>query len=250
MKKLLPLLLAAVLIGSVSAQAKTVILSSLDWPPYTGAALRDLGASAAVAKAAFAAMGYTLKIEFFPWERAVNLAKGDPKYAGYFPEYYSSDNAKDFIYSAPMGTGPLGFVERKAAPVRWTSLDDLGGIKIGVVSGYINTDEFDSRVASGKISVDEASDDATNIMKVAGGRLPLAVIDPNVMAWLLANIPTLKNYRDVVQFNTKPLELKKLYVCFKKGSDGERLSAIFNEGLTKIDADRIMKDYFASLGLK
>lgn len=45
----------------------------------------DNGASAAVVKGAYEAMGYKVVIEFLPWNRAVQMAKSDPSFAGYFP---------------------------------------------------------------------------------------------------------------------------------------------------------------------
>ncbi len=71
-KILLIALLAAC--SSVMA-AEKVKLTSLDWPPYTSEALKEKGASAAVAKAAFAAVGYDLTIEFYPWKRVVVFSK-------------------------------------------------------------------------------------------------------------------------------------------------------------------------------
>lgn len=241
---LLALILVAVCL-SLGAQAKTVSLTSLEWPPYTDPALKGMGASTAVVTAAFKAMGYSLKVDFYPWNRAVMLAQQDSRYVGYFPEYYSKDNEAEFLYSAPMGKGPLGFVERRDAPVSWTTLADLKALTIGVVSGYINTQEFDDMVAAKKLKVDPANDDATNIAKVALRRLPLAVIDPNVMAYLLANDKVAMPYRDQVQFNARTLDVKSLYVCFRKGADGQKWAGIFNEGLKKINVDQIMKDYLS-----
>lgn len=233
------------LFSPLLAQSQTVYLTSLDWPPYTGASLQDMGASSVVAVAAFKAMGYDLKIEIYAWERAVNLAKVDPKYAGYFPEYYSADNAKDFLYSDPMGSGPLGFVERKDNSIAWNTLDDLKKYVIGVVSGYINTDAFDKMVADKLLKVEAVDDDATNIKKVALKRIPLAVIDKNVLSYLLSTDKTLVQYKNDLQFNARPLELKKLYICFKNDATGAKLAKIFNDGLKKINVDKIMQDYFA-----
>ena len=111
MKKLafLLALISAYSAMSLSAQTgQSLTLPSLEWPPYTSQTLKDMGASSAVATEAFKAMGYTLKIVFYPWDRAIKLAKTDPTIAGYFPEYYSSDNASAFIYSDPMGRAPWG----------------------------------------------------------------------------------------------------------------------------------------------
>lgn len=239
------LLFGAMALSGAFSQARTVSLTSLEWPPYTDASMKEMGAATAVATAAFKAMGYTLKIDFYPWNRAVSNATIDFQYAGYFPEYYSQEKEADFIYSETIGMGPLGFVERRDAPVAWTKLDDLKGLRIGVVSGYINTTEFDDMVATKALDVDPVTDDTTNIVKVANRRIPLAVIDPNVLKYLLANDKTAIPYSEQVQFNARTLEIKTLHVCFRKGAEGEKWAAIFNEGLEKIDAVKIMQDYLA-----
>ena len=88
-KKIL-LSISLIIFTSLSYSAdKVVHLTSLDWPPYSGKTLSDQGASVAVAKAAFKAMGYELKVSFYPWSRAVALAKdSSSKFSGYFPEYF------------------------------------------------------------------------------------------------------------------------------------------------------------------
>ncbi|WP_020408536.1 substrate-binding periplasmic protein [Hahella ganghwensis] len=226
-------------------QADTVKLTSLDWPPYTGKSLKDSGASVAVAKAAFEAMGHTLVVEFYPWKRAVNLAKDDPGYDGYFPEYYAEELKQDFILSEPMGSGPLGFAELKSKPVTWNSLDDLKKYRVGVVSGYVNTADFDGMVAQGQIKASEATDDSKNLLKLAAGRVDLAVVDKNVLSYLMTADPQLKSVASKLQFNSQLLEDKSLYICFKKGPRGEKLAKDFNEGLGKIDVNAIMSNYLA-----
>lgn len=225
---------------------RTVYLTSLSWPPYSDQALDQQGASVAVAKAAFAAMGYNLVVEFFPWSRAVNLAKDtNSKYAGYFPEYYSDDIAKEFTFSQPMGSGPLGFVESSAKPVTWTSLDDLSKYQIGVVKDYVNTSDFDARVAAGTLRVSEVISDKNNVMKAAFGRIDMAVIDKNVLEYMARTDPEVTALKDKFQFNAKLLEDKKLYVCFKNAN--KDIADIFNEGLKKIDVQKVQAEYLAKM---
>lgn len=242
---ILTALLSVFAVGSASAADKAVKLTSLDWPPYTSPSLPDQGASALVAKKAFAAEGYELVVEFFPWKRAVALGKSDPAYAGYFPEYYAQEIEADFVFSDSMGDSPLGFAEHAEAPVTWSSLADLKGIRIGTVSGYVNTAEFDAAVASKELDADAAPSDDKNIQKLAAQRIRLAVIDQNVMNYLLGN--QFPEHKGTIQFNSKPLEIKKLHICFSKTDEGKRLAAIFNEGLKKIDTTQIVQDYLANL---
>ncbi|MBU6954371.1 ABC transporter substrate-binding protein [Hahella sp. HN01] len=228
----------------VRAEGKNVQLTSLDWPPYTSEGLANQGASAAVAKEAFAAMGYTLEVKFYPWKRAVALAKNDPAYDGYFPEYYAKELEDDFILSEPMGSGPLGFAQRKNHQIDWSALPDLAKYRIGVVSGYVNTAEFDDMVANKQLNASEAGDDVKNLMKLVSDRIDLAVVDKNVMKYLLSTEASLKSAAGAIEFNPTLLEDKKLYICFKKGPRGEELAKVFSEGLKKIDVDKIMQGYF------
>ena len=195
------------------ADSKTVHLTSLGWPPYSGKELPNNGPSIEVAKAAFKAMGYELVVDFYPWSRAVSLAKDTgSKYAGYFPEYYSDDVAKEFHYSGAMGNGPLGFAQQTAKPIKWATLNDIGKLNVGVVQDYVNTTEFDARVADGRIKAKAVTSDSTNLVKLANGRLDLAVVDRNVMNYLKKTDGRLKSVADKIDFNSKLLEDKKLYI--------------------------------------
>jgi polar amino acid transport system substrate-binding protein len=227
---------------STPAFSDTVYLTSLTWPPYSGKALNEQGASVALAKAAFKAMGHELKVDFFPWSRAVKHAsQPDSKYAGYFPEYYYESN--EFSFSNPMGKGPLGLIENKKKPIVWSAVKDLTQYKIGVVQDYVNTAEVDALIASGKIKAQTATSDETNIRKVAGGRIDAAVIDTNVFSYLLANSKDLEKAQEQVQINAKLLTEKELFVAFKNSTEGKKWLAIYNEGLKNIDITAVMNKY-------
>lgn len=239
------LLLALLLSSGPSLANKHIKLTSLDWPPYSGPTLPEKGASVAVVKAAFEASGYQVQVDFFPWERAVALAKDPGKgYAGYFPEYYAQELEADCVFSEPIGISPLGFAQHKQAPVTWVGLDDLSTLKIGVVSGYVNEAEFDKRVAAGKQPVEAVTGDDQNLKKVGAKRLPLAVIDKHVMNYLLNNDPSLASFKANIEFNGKLLEDKKLHVCFRKGPQSAEYAKALADGLKKIDVEAITKKHF------
>lgn len=222
---------------------KEVRLTTLQWPPYSGQQLAEQGASVAVAKAAFAAMGYQLHVDFFPWSRAVAQAKRDEAYVGYFPEYYSDEIAADFIYSHPIGSGPLGFAEQKDATVSWSTLHDLRAFRIGVVQDYVNTEDFDNLAKAGILQTEAVINDKSNLLKVISGRIDLAVIDRNVMDYLLKTDPALSAKTHKAHFNQRLLADKKLFICFKKTPAGQRMAEIFNQGLKQIDVDAIMAQH-------
>lgn len=225
------------------ADARVLTFTSLEWPPYTSSALPEQGGSSAVIRAAFKAMGYEIKVQFFPWARSMMLAERDAKITGYFPEYYSPDVTRRCMLSPPIGRGPLGLAQRTEQPVEWADVSDLSRWTVGVVQGYVNTAEFDLRVARGLQRIDPSVDDARNLLKLAKGRTELAIVDPYVFAYLSKHDPSVRNIAARLEINKRLLELKDLHVCFKKTAEGARLAALLAEGLRKIDIPSIMRSH-------
>ncbi|HHQ4892297.1 TPA: substrate-binding periplasmic protein [Aeromonas veronii] len=219
--------------------AQAAVLTSLEWPPYTSASLPEQGKSSQVVTAAFALAGDPLTIKFYPWQRAVDEATNNPEVLGYFPEYL--DPKSSCLFSDPIGNGPLGFAQRTDQPVTWQSLDDLKGKKIGVVTGYVNTTEFDEKVASKALSADATNSDSQNLLKLGNGRLDLAVIDQNVMTYLLESDPQLKDVAANLGFNGKILEDKSLHVCFTNSAKGKEARDKFNKALASDEVKKLMK---------
>ncbi len=222
-----------------------VRLATLEWPPYSGEALPEQGASVAVVRAALASMGVRLEVKFLPWTQTVALGQDSKSgFHGYFPEYASPEVRQTFELSAPIGSGPLGFVERQSAPVAWRVLADLKGVPIGVVRGYVNTVEFDALVAAGELTAVPAGDDLANVRKVISGRLPLAVIDRNVLRYLMENERAVADARRVLQFNRRPLENKQLFVAVQRSPGGAWALQMINGGLARIDVESIVAPFF------
>src|SRR6478736_5516696 len=191
------LILAAV-VGLVApsearAQAKpkpVVRLATLDWEPYIGQKLPEQGYTAALVREAFKDQGWDVKIEFYPWARALHLARTG-EVDGLMPEYFNSSRKNEFQYSFPFRGGPLVFYKRKGEAIRFTTdpatdqeraLRGLQAQRFGVVRGYLNTPIFD---AAHYLKKEEASDDATNLRKLVYKRIDLAVIDQRVAEYLV-----------------------------------------------------------------
>lgn len=222
--------------GLGGAAQPTVGLSSLEWPPYTGATLPGQGITTAVVRRALESAGSALEVHFYPWNRAVALARqgsGPGRVDGYFPEYWSADVEAEFIMSDAIGTSPLGLVERVAKPVTWSTLDDLSRHRIGVVNGYVNTVELDRRIRNRSQPTDMANDDRHNLLKLVAGRVDLAVIDRRVFEYLVAHDPRIAPVAGQLRFQPRLLEEKKLYACFGRHAQGERACRILNAGLAR-----------------
>lgn len=225
---------------------KTVYMTSLHWPPYTGKELLDQGRTIKQAKQVFTSMGYQLEVDFFPWGRAIALGLDEnSKYLGYLPEYFHEKLTSRCTFSEAMGFSPLGFAQLKSNPISWKSLDDIQTLpSIGVVKDYVNSSKLDAKITNGEIKADEAVNDLENIKKLGAKRVPIIVIDENVLRYLLRTEPELAHLKDKVEMNNKLLEKKSLYLCFKKGEEGDALLDIFNKGLNKQSMKSFIRESF------
>lgn len=235
------LLLLLALPTAADEAARTVELSSLDWPPYIGDSLPAQGFIHQIAEQALARQGYRLKVRFLPWARAVEVAR-EGKSAGVFPEYYEAGRKEEFAFSDPMPGGPMGFYKRRAADIRFvadprndpgTVLQALKGYRFGVVRGYINNLAFD--VADFLVK-EEANSDELNLKKLAFSRVDLIVIDELVARHILAT--RLPELADQLEFMRPPLEHKPLYIAFsRQDPQWQAYRDAFNAGLKAMRED-------------
>lgn len=237
--------LAVLAAGSITARAESpaeqtapvaakapVRITSLNWPPYSGLALPEGGSFWQVIGGVMRSYGTRLEVDFFPWSRAVYLGLNSPGYVGYGPEYFAED--LPCLWSLPVGTSPVGFVQRRAEPITWQGIDDLSAYTIGVVQDYVNDGgPFDAALAQGAITGEVALDDLTNLRKVAAGRVDAAVIDVNVFHHLAAvSSPDLS---DVLQMNERLLIVHDLHVCFAPTPAGRAARDRLNSALEKVN---------------
>lgn len=226
--------------GYAAAQAedRTIRLATLEWPPYTTQQFADGGTSTAVVRAALATVGYKLEVEFFPWKRVLALTRKPSRFDGYFPEYMSDTVARRCLMSDPIGTGPIGFAQSIEHPVVWNTLEDLTPYRIGVVQDYVNTAELDLRIAQRKQAFDPARDDTQNLLKLAAGRISLAVVDQRVFDYLMRHDPQLTAYKDKLAFNSRPLEIKQLFICLRPSARAAHSRSMLNAGLRQLGSTK------------
>lgn len=239
------LALAAVLLAAAGAARaadaprQTVALATTDWAPYIGQDLPDRGYVHVLVTRAFALAGYDAQIRFYPWARALLLAR-EGKVAGLLPEYYDASRTNEFAYSDPFPGGPVGFYARrdrglKLPPTLATkpaaALQTLRHLRFGVVRGYLNAPAFDT--APG-LTRDEARDDLTNLRKLYHGRVDAIVIDRHVAEHLLRT--AVPEFAGELEYLEPPLARHSLYVAFSRtAADHDVLRRAFNKGLEQLE---------------
>ena len=200
-------------------------LATLEWEPYIYSH-SDQGYVAQLVKMAFANSDYEVKLSFFPWARAVYVARNGT-FAGYFPEYYSKKRAEEFHFSESFSAAPLVLFKRKKDVIEYSNLRDLEPYTIAVVRGYVNTEEFDKATYLRK---EKTQSDLQSFKMLMGGRVNLVVADKYVGYYLIKSyLPESLEFIDVIE---PLLETKKLYLCVsKQHPDAVKILQTFNNGL-------------------
>lgn len=239
-----PSVQAAVTAAETATSGHTLRLASLEWLPYVGPQLTDNGVAGVIAASVARQFGYDVRIDYFPWKRAMQVGGEDAAFAGYFPAYYTEERARNCWFSQPMARSTLGLAYLRNAPLHWEHLADLEGMRIGVVAGYSNGREFDDLVKAGRLQIDPSPGDAFNLKKLLAGRVRVAVVDRMVMRYLLLTDPELKPERERFAFHETPLAELTLHVCFQRTPAGQRLQEEFDAALKRVDIDKIENAYF------
>ena len=228
--------------GLLWAGQPKITLATLDWEPYVGKNLKDQGCLTVIVKEAFERSGIDLDIQFHQWSRVVGLAK-KAKIDGYFPEYYADSITAYASFSDPIPAGPLGFFKLKETTIRFSTLEDLKGYRIGIVKGYINSHAFDTADFLEKHPV---NDDLTNLRLLLARRVDLMVADKFVGFYLTRR--HLSGHMAEIEFMPTILEQKNVYVCIsnKTGKHSILLNA-FNRGLETMRTDHTLARMLSGL---
>lgn len=219
-----------------SGQAeKTISLAVAEWPPYVSTNLKDYGFTSEIVTEAFARVGYTVKMSFMPWKRALHkVAEG--VYEVTYPAYYSAERAQLYAMSKSFFEAPMGFYKRKEMSISYQTLQDLQAYTIGIVRAYVNTPEFDAAIYLKK---DIADDDEQNLRKLLKGRVDLIVIDKYTAQYILDT--RMPEEKALLEFLEPPLAMKSFHLLVSRNiKNSERTLHDFHRGLQEMVADGTM----------
>ncbi len=244
MKILTGVVVAGLLLAPRAAGADTLRLATLDWEPYVGQSLKNRGFSSEIVTEAFKRAGHEVKIEFTSWDKAIEGAKKGG-YDAAFPEYYSKERGRDFVYSYFFSSSTLVLYARAASAIQYRTLKDLSPYSIGVVRGSITTDEFDNATYLRKV---ESGSDEENLRNLLTGRVDLIVIDKYAARHLIAT--KMPEAAGALVAMDPPLTIHRLFVVFpRRNPASARLAEEFNRAFVSMEKDGTVKAIMAESNL-
>lgn len=237
---LVTMLLLFFSVSIVGAEKTKLTIVTDDWPPYefkTGEPGNEsiTGFSTEVIMAILNKMniGINDSIKQHPWVRAEKmLLAGDADLL--YTAASNEDREKETYYAyEPLIDSSWSFFIRKEdeGKIKYDSLDDFKGKKIGVVRGYSYTKEFWDYVKKEQ-SFEEVVSDDLNVKKLAGKRFDIILIDYVNGVSLLKKM----NLADKVIALPNPLKKVSLYAVFSKKTVEKSFVDKFSEELKAFKA--------------
>jgi polar amino acid transport system substrate-binding protein len=235
------LLLAVPVFGS---QPPEMRFATEEWPPFFGRSLPGQGLTGMLLNSVLERMGYTMRIDYFPWKRAMEVGRNDPRYAGVVALVRTPEREKLCHFSSAIGSRQtvLAFLVNDAVPA--ATLADLQGIRIGTVAGYSNGEQFDSMVRSGVLKVEEGVSDEINLRKLLHRRFTAIVIEKHMLRYLLTSGRYTQDERERIAIAEHLFSERVVHVCFQRTALGFKQQQAFNDAAREIDLARLERDYW------
>jgi polar amino acid transport system substrate-binding protein len=200
--------------GTASLAAPLTLVTDV-WIPFENLSHPEApGFSTEVLRHVFNAMGQEAAFEEYPWARAAALVFSGERDALY-TAFYNEERARFCFFpseSLARDKWVLFVRSDEAGKLRFTSLDDLKGYRIGVLRGASVSPEFWDFVRR-ESYVEEVSSDEINFRKLEAGRVDYIVASYFNGSQLIGSL----GLRDkVVPLLSKSLKEDDLYVIFSK----------------------------------
>ncbi|MFY8272723.1 substrate-binding periplasmic protein [Pseudoalteromonas sp. SSDWG2] len=175
-----------------AGKPSTVIVATLNWPPYIGRQQCKNGWLTHYMAAVLIESGYNPEFRFLPWVRAVRMVElGHADILA--PEYEIEPSSPSDVVagdtrlqhlamSVPFANTPVNYLALAKSNIKEApSLTELPNYSLGVVRGYQNSPDVDALIDSGKLVTALAVDDAQNLSLLLRARVNLIIGDPTVI---------------------------------------------------------------------
>jgi polar amino acid transport system substrate-binding protein len=204
MKKILLSIILIFTFQSITiAKTDVVIYGDCSYTPYSYLNNRGepSGVYVDILKSIFSEMtDYNVLIELVPWNRGMDMIRKGIGFA-LFPPYYRPERSY-LVHSVPiLDEIVVAFCREdtlKKPRSKWPQ--DYFGLKVGKNSGFdIGGEEFKQAVIDGKIILEEAMTNRSNILKLIVGRIDVYINDRLSILWSIKELKKQGKYEEVTQ---------------------------------------------------
>lgn len=224
------LLCAGIALFSPALQAEDLLAVGEAWIPYMGPDLPDQGFLPALVKGCFAEYGRQVRVEFYPWARALAAVK-EGKADILLGAYKTEEREAWFEFSAPVAeVSDSLFALKRSGPAAFRDLRELSPYVVGVVRGAAHGTVFDG---AGYLKKEAADSNVRNIEKLIAGRVRLIAGPSEVIRSILAE--RFPSQADEIAELRPPLQSNPVHFAFsKRRADAAELAKSADAAIEKM----------------
>ncbi len=220
-KKIIFLIFTCCLFFGNHVSAQSITLGYVNFPPYEFEEKGEpSGILVKIVEMLFEKADISLALKFLPFKRAYEYVKtGNSEIDGLFNFYKTKERLNFFDYTEPVINNPLVFFVRKDSMLKYNRLEDLKGLKVGVMRGYTYGTDFDKN----SLFLREPTDShKLNFIKLIYGRTDTYPCDQ-----LVGIHVAMKNkLMSGLKILPTPLTVMDGYIGFTKGKHQETINRI------------------------
>ena len=229
---------------SLWAHAETSVLTiaTSEYPPFEYTDNGELkGGDVDTVREAVERMGLEPRFVVLPWARAENrVRRGDTDML--FSLTHSSERERYYHFTAPISLAQDVFFARADAGIRWSELDDLSHLRVGLTASYSYAESFmnwigepDRRV----VEINQEAPELVGLRMLALQRIDVFICEHSVCNYLLdkhrETYPELETVTSIpgIVGQIRPFRA----AVSRQHPDGEALRDRFNQALADIRAE-------------
>lgn len=220
------------------------VVHSGTWPPYSDQDLPEQGLAIDLVRTALTRAGYTMQLRTDSLDRILEGGKIGV-YDVFATPWYSAERNEYLAFSEPYLESRIRFVKQKGSKFAFTGLEDLKGVRIGVVRGYAYEDTFNE---SRQITKVDERNLIQNLLKLTQGRIDLTLDDELVLRYELNRF--LPKSMEKLEFLDKPLAVRGIHIgVSRENPEHEKIIDDFNKSIAAMKKDgsydRILQKHMA-----
>lgn len=224
------------LMGTTQAFAepqRIVRITTGEWPPYTSENMPFYGVASHVITEAFAQVDIVAIYSFFPWARAMKVAR-DGDWDATSIWFDTKERRENFFYSEPIITGTNSFFYLKDSDFDWHNFNDLAKFRIGGTLEYSYGKEFDDAEAKGVFHTQRSRSDVAGLQNLLKGRIDVFPGELMVTYELIGATFGAEEASRMTH-HPKPISVQPLYLLFSKSAANNKFWVeLFNKGMERL----------------
>ena len=214
----------------IGAEAQELEMTASTWSPYVDGRLYEHGVAIAVAGTALERAGYNPSLTVGSWPQVL-IATQNGTYDVLVGVWFTDERSAELAFSEPFLNNEIKFLKRSDSDIRYRSIDDLIGLRIGVVNDYAYSREA---VSTTGIDIAVAGSVRENVESLLAGELDLVLADARVAIYEVNQLVAAKN----VTLLPEPVMTRGLRIAVSRARpDHNEIIEAFNAAIVSMRSD-------------